>query len=666
MLIATYKRNGAAPVNLGASIFPPRQCPTFTRPSPSDPNTCIPYTCGPGTVNDPVSRQCLPEHSGSIITPWPCPDFTRPSPTDPNKCIPYTCEPGFVNNTLLRQCLPKPSTGLPQKCPDFTRPLVADPTKCIPYTCGYGTVNDPATRKCIPAPGWAQALKACQAAVIPGRYGAYTRLANGMCVLPRIPAGGTCPRGWSKIVSGADAGKCVPWEIAANYCEPGRKCCPFPRWGGDPSRKLYTELQPTKLFAEDERCVKWNDRPPSSLKHTPLDPRDPDGSIMDFIMNWNNNALGRKEMVGVRGYNLTYKEAETYAFEQNAPSCQHDNVDVGGGAEGIRGDAGVGRWSYGGMSAAVRGGFSPILRFVNPADKGTETINGQLVERQWGVFYSINPPIIPSTYSWDYKGLKVQWPWFFYKITTHAFSTTIRVDQVYAFDKNTGEQFPEEKNARVLVIAPVNEYMIAKIGVNPFLPGYCHRSGFWDFDEWLFPFVGSLVKGITDIGCLLAPYVLPVVPGAGAGAAVAAKVACGLIQSGGGGGAPSLPSGGGATAVEPTDAEMTVVRATWPEGTITAQTASGTWRVAVPIVDPGFWEPRYVEKKQQTMQPGLGFSGFGAFGASDPNVTVVEEKDIDAGITPFYKKWWFWAAVGGGVAVLGTGTYLIVRRRRST
>jgi hypothetical protein len=28
---------------------------------------------------------------------------------------------------------------------------------------------------------------------------------------------------------------------------------------------------------------------------------------------------------------------------------------------------------------------------------------------------------------------------------------------------------------------------------------------------------------------------------------------------------------------------------------------------------------------------------------------------------PFYKKWWFWAAIGGGVAAVGTGAYLVMR-----
>ena len=31
---------------------------------------------------------------------------------------------------------------------------------------------------------------------------------------------------------------------------------------------------------------------------------------------------------------------------------------------------------------------------------------------------------------------------------------------------------------------------------------------------------------------------------------------------------------------------------------------------------------------------------------------------------PFYKKPWYWVAVATGVAAIGTGAYLIVRRRR--
>jgi len=29
---------------------------------------------------------------------------------------------------------------------------------------------------------------------------------------------------------------------------------------------------------------------------------------------------------------------------------------------------------------------------------------------------------------------------------------------------------------------------------------------------------------------------------------------------------------------------------------------------------------------------------------------------------PVYKKWWFWVSIVGGVAVLGTGSYLLLRK----
>jgi hypothetical protein len=55
----------------------------------------------------------------------------------------------------------------------------------------------------------------------------------------------------------------------------------------------------------------------------------------------------------------------------------------------------------------------------------------------------------------------------------------------------------------------------------------------------------------------------------------------------------------------------------------------------------------------------------------DGMVKVADETEQPTGATPdgqeqdqpFYKNWKFWAAVGGGVAVLGGGSYLIFRRR---
>jgi hypothetical protein len=33
--------------------------------------------------------------------------------------------------------------------------------------------------------------------------------------------------------------------------------------------------------------------------------------------------------------------------------------------------------------------------------------------------------------------------------------------------------------------------------------------------------------------------------------------------------------------------------------------------------------------------------------------------------TSWYKKWWVWALVGGGVAITGTVTVLLIRRKRA-
>ena len=43
-------------------------------------------------------------------------------------------------------------------------------------------------------------------------------------------------------------------------------------------------------------------------------------------------------------------------------------------------------------------------------------------------------------------------------------------------------------------------------------------------------------------------------------------------------------------------------------------------------------------------------------GSTPSTEAVVESK------FPFYTKWWFWGAIAGGVAVIGTGTYFLVRR----
>lgn len=94
---------------------------------------------------------------------------------------------------------------------------------------------------------------------------------------------------------------------------------------------------------------------------------------------------------------------------------------------------------------------------------------------------------------------------------------------------------------------------------------------------------------------------------------------------------------------------------TVPPGTITAFDASiNMWRVAVP--------------------PGASFGIFGATGvfveqapemapppgATQTSLTQLKKK---TGTLPLYKRWELWAAIGG-VAVLGTGTVLLIRRRK--
>jgi hypothetical protein len=54
----------------------------------------------------------------------------------------------------------------------------------------------------------------------------------------------------------------------------------------------------------------------------------------------------------------------------------------------------------------------------------------------------------------------------------------------------------------------------------------------------------------------------------------------------------------------------------------------------------------------------------GAGAEKAPGVPEVTEKAGKKATTPFYKTWWFWAAVGGGTLVLGgTATYFIRKRK---
>jgi hypothetical protein len=66
----------------------------------------------------------------------------------------------------------------------------------------------------------------------------------------------------------------------------------------------------------------------------------------------------------------------------------------------------------------------------------------------------------------------------------------------------------------------------------------------------------------------------------------------------------------------------------------------------------------------------LGNSGFGethvvatTSATAVPEVRVVSESEGKRATTPFHKTLWFWAAVAGGVATIGTGTYLVFRRK---
>lgn len=44
---------------------------------------------------------------------------------------------------------------------------------------------------------------------------------------------------------------------------------------------------------------------------------------------------------------------------------------------------------------------------------------------------------------------------------------------------------------------------------------------------------------------------------------------------------------------------------------------------------------------------------------------VMTDSTPGAPTVPWYKKWWVWALVLGGAAAVGTGGYLIYRRRRA-
>ncbi len=110
---------------------------------------------------------------------------------------------------------------------------------------------------------------------------------------------------------------------------------------------------------------------------------------------------------------------------------------------------------------------------------------------------------------------------------------------------------------------------------------------------------------------------------------------------------------------------------TMPAGSITAYSPSrGVWRAAVP-------------KSTLGVADGGGRCLYGAcFGDGYTEVaglTQAQKDQLTSIITtteadfekkvgasgPFYATWWFWTAVGGGVLVLGTGTYLLLRKSPS-
>lgn len=98
--------------------------------------------------------------------------------------------------------------------------------------------------------------------------------------------------------------------------------------------------------------------------------------------------------------------------------------------------------------------------------------------------------------------------------------------------------------------------------------------------------------------------------------------------------------------------------ASYPPGTITAFSSStNMWRVAVPSVAAGLG----------MFGAAAAFTEIAPVAAPPAGATQVSEAQLlkQTGQLPFYKKWQFWAAVGGGVAVVGTGTALLFRRKRA-
>lgn len=96
----------------------------------------------------------------------------------------------------------------------------------------------------------------------------------------------------------------------------------------------------------------------------------------------------------------------------------------------------------------------------------------------------------------------------------------------------------------------------------------------------------------------------------------------------------------------------------YPAGTITAFSSStNMWRVAVPTVAAGLG----------MFGAAAAFTEIAPVAAPPAGATQVSETQLlkQTGQLPIWKKWQFWAAIGGGVAVIGTGTALLFRRKRA-
>jgi len=96
----------------------------------------------------------------------------------------------------------------------------------------------------------------------------------------------------------------------------------------------------------------------------------------------------------------------------------------------------------------------------------------------------------------------------------------------------------------------------------------------------------------------------------------------------------------------------------YPAGTITAfSSKTNMWRVAVPTVAAGLG----------MFGAAAAFTEIAAVASPPPGATQVSESQLEKQTNqlPIWKKWQFWAAIGGGVVVVGTGTALLFRRKRA-